>query len=56
MTFFLFYLFLKKFLFIYLTARERTQAGGAGEGEVGSPLSRAPDVRLDRGSWYHDLS
>ena len=37
--------------FIYLTerdtAREGTQAGGAGEGEEGSPLSRDPNAGLD---------
>jgi len=29
------------------TAREGTQAGGAGEGEAGSQPSREPDVGLD---------
>jgi len=37
-------------LFIYLTqrdtARERTQAGGVGEGEAGLPPSREPDAGL----------
>jgi len=46
-------LFLLKILFIYLTerdtAREGTQAGGVGEGEANSSLSREPDVVLDVG-------
>jgi len=29
------------------TARERTQAGGVGEGEAGFPQSREPDAGLD---------
>jgi len=29
------------------TARERTQAGGVGEGEAVFPLSREPDAGLD---------
>jgi len=29
------------------TTREGTQAGGAGEGEAGFPLSREPDAELD---------
>ena len=40
-----------KILFIYLTEREGaragTQAGGVGEGEAGSSLSREPDAGLD---------
>jgi len=32
------------------TAREGTQAGGVGEGEAGSPLSREPDAGLDPGT------
>jgi len=38
------------------TAREGTQAGGAGEGEAGLPLSREPDAGLDPRSWNHDPS
>ena len=42
--------FLKKILFIW----ERAWAGGGGEGEAGSPLSREPDLGLITG--HHDLS
>ena len=46
-----FFFFFLKILFIYLTerdpVREGTQAGGAGEGEAGFPLSREPDVGLN---------
>jgi len=40
-----------KFFFFFLTerdtVREGTQAGGVGEGEADSLLSREPDLRLD---------
>lgn len=39
--------FFFKILFIYLTERERTPEGGAGEGEAGFPLSREPDAGFD---------
>ena len=46
----LLFIFLK-IVFIYLTERERSRAGGAAEGErvgeAGSPLSREPNVGLD---------
>ena len=47
--FILSYFIFKKILFIYLTERERAQAGGAaeGEGEADFLLSREPDVGLD---------
>ena len=38
------------------TAREGTQAGGVGEGDVGLPRSKEPDVGLDPGPWDQDLN
>jgi len=45
------YLFFKDFIYLFdrerETAREGTQAGGAGEGEAGFPQSREPNAGLD---------
>ena len=51
--YFLFSFFFKKILFIYLTDRERAQAGGEaeGEGEADFPLSWEPSVGLDPRTW-----
>jgi len=50
----LFFSTLRFYLFIYLSERERAQAGERQvEGEAGSLLSRGPDVGLDGN---HDLS
>ena len=46
-----FFFFFKEFIYLFdrerETVRERTQAGGVGEGEAGFPLSREPDAGLD---------
>ena len=55
-----FFFFFKDFVYLFdrerYTARERTQAGGVGEGEAGFPQSREPDAGLDPRTWDHDLS
>ena len=45
---FIFY-FLQDFIYLFDRESERTQAGGAaeGEGEAGFPLSKKPDMGLD---------
>ena len=35
--------------------RERARTEGGVQGEVDSPLSKEPDVRLDPGPWDHEL-